>query len=195
MTPPRQLVLASSSPYRRALLDRLGLPFITASPGLDESRSPSEAPDTYVRRLAQAKAEAVARAHPRAIVVGSDQTCVRNGVMLGKPQSLREGVEQLLAASGSTVRFLTALCVLDARDGSVQADVIPYSVSFRTLDRSSVERYLAREPALDSAGSFHAEGLGISLFDSMEGNDPTALIGLPLIALCRALRRLGFEIP
>ncbi len=195
MTTPRPLVLASSSPYRHALLQRLGLPFIAVSPGLDESRRPSEPPETYVGRLARAKATTVSREHPQAVIVGSDQTCVRNDAMLGKPRSLQEGIEQLLAASGSAVRFLTALCVLDARDGSVQTEVVPYSVRFRELDQATVERYLSREPALDSAGSFHAEGLGISLFESMEGSDPTALVGLPLIALCRALRRLGYEIP
>ncbi len=190
-----RLVLASGSPYRRALLDRLGLSFICDAPGIDEARKEHEPPVDYVARLAREKAQAVAHRHPQGLIIGSDQAAVRDETLLGKPGTLERARAQLLAASGRRVTFLTGLCLLDAASGECQLDVVPYAVMFRELDELTVERYLAREPALDAAGSFHAEGLGVSLFTAMEGEDPTALIGLPLIRLTDFLRRAGITVP
>ncbi len=188
-------MLASSSVHRRALLDRLLLPYSVRVPGVDEQLLPGESPDNYVRRLAHAKAAAVADADERAVIIGSDQAAVLNERVLGKPGSHEEAARQLLDASGREVLFQTGLCVLDTRDGHVSIDVIPFKVRFRDLDPPTVERYLEREPAYDAAGSFHAEGLGITLFRAMEGEDPTALVGLPLICLSHRLRERGFILP
>ena len=189
------LVLASGSNHRRALLERLLLDFTVDPPEIDESRRPEEQPDHYVSRLAAEKAATVAARQPGAVVIGSDQACVRDGHVLGKPGSLEAAREQLLAASGKTLTFMTGLCVHDTRSDQAVTTVELVRVRFRTLDRGTVERYLSREPALDAAGSFHSEGLGISLFQAQESEDPTALVGLPLIALCRMLRSLGYRIP
>lgn len=191
----RLLVLASGSRYRRALLDRLQLDYCTDAPDIDEQPHEGEYPESYVRRLAEEKALAVARRHPESLIIGCDQAAVLDGQVLGKPGSTERAQAQLLAASGRTTRFLTGLCVLDARSGRRQLDVVPFEVRFRELDEPAVRRYLEKEPAIDAAGSFHAEGLGISLFTAMHGEDPTALIGLPLIRLCEFLRNAGVAIP
>lgn len=194
MTHPA-IVLASGSPHRAALLRRLFAEFHVDAPDVDESREPEETADRYVTRLAEIKARAVSGRHPDSLVIGSDQACVLGEQILGKPASHREAVAQLLEASGRTVTFVTGLCIINTTTGDSQVDVVPVRVRFRRLTEEPVERYLAREPAYDSAGSFHAEGLGISLFERIEGGDPTALVGLPLIRLVSMMAAEGVEVP
>jgi 7-methyl-GTP pyrophosphatase len=190
----RRLVLASTSPYRRELLARLGVSFVAEPPGVDEMPLSGEQPSTLVARLAEAKARAVAARHPDALVIGSDQVAVLDGRALGKPGTAAATERQLSSASGRIVEFLTGLCLADTRSGRVQVEVVPYRVRFRTLSGAEIEAYVAREKPFDCAGGFKAEGLGISLFESMEGADPTSLIGLPLIRLCVMLRRAGVDV-
>lgn len=191
--------MASTSAYRRALLERLGLPFSTVRPEVDESPRPGELPQTLAERLALAKAEAVlARIESDgpadAWVIGSDQVAELDGEPLGKPGSHAAAVEQLRAMSGREVRFLTALCLAGSGGRRLQTLDIT-TVSFRALSDDEIERYVAREQPLDCAGSFKSEGLGIALFDSIDNRDPTALIGLPLIATAQLLREAGFVVP
>lgn len=188
-----QIILASSSPFRRALLERLGLPFSTVSPDLDERREPDESPEAMVQRLSAAKAAAVLQEHPGALVIGSDQAAVLGGKVLGKPGGHPQAVNQLSACSGREVFFHTGLCVLGG--GLELSHMDCTRVRFRELTDDEIERYLKREQPYQSAGSFKVEGLGISLFESVDSEDPTALIGLPLIALCRLLRQAGISIP
>lgn len=195
MHPPPLLILASSSPYRRELLARLGLPFQHHSPDIDESRHPGESAEDMVRRLAREKAQAVADAFGPGLVLGSDQCAVRGTEILGKPGDTETAVAQLAAASGKEVIFLTAVCVLDASSGVKREDLDETRVRFRELEENEIRRYLARENALDCAGSFKSEGLGITLFEAIENRDPTALMGLPLIATARILREFGYELP
>ncbi|MCU0935248.1 MAG: Maf family nucleotide pyrophosphatase [Gammaproteobacteria bacterium] len=190
----REIVLASTSPYRRELLVRLGLPFRVVSPSIDESARPGETPAALVRRLAEEKARAVAGAYPGALIVGSDQVAVLDGEVLGKPGTPERAVQQLGRASGRRVEFLTGLCLLDAGSGAAQVDVVPYAVVFRPLGAEQVRRYLEREQPYDAAGSFKSEGLGIALFERMEGEDPTALVGLPLIRLTEMLATAGVDV-
>jgi MAF protein len=190
----RALVLASTSPYRRELLARLGLPFTTAYPGTDERPMPGESAGDRVRRLAEAKARAVADAHPGAVIIGSDQLALAEGQVLGKPGGHARAVAQLSACAGRTVQFLTALCVLDTAGDRVQVDTVPFRVHFRALSPAQIEGYLLRERPYDAAGSFKSEGLGIALFERMEGEDPTALVGLPLIRLVRMLAAAGLDV-
>lgn len=190
-----RLVLASSSPHRHALLDRLGLAYRIDAPDIDESRLPDESPRDYVARLALAKAEAVRPRHPHALVIGSDQAAVRDGAVLGKPGNHARAAEQLAAASGRSVLFLTGLSVLDAASGRARTEVVPFTVHFRPLSAETIERYLRAERPYGCAGSFMSEGLGISLFERLEGDDPTALIGLPLITLVSLLAAEGVHIP
>ncbi|HHM06419.1 MAG TPA: septum formation inhibitor Maf [Gammaproteobacteria bacterium] len=190
----RKLVLASTSPYRRALLARLQLPFETACPEVDETPLPSEPPEQLVARLAELKARAVAPRFPDALIIGSDQLAVRGGKTLGKPGGFDAAKAQLLAASGKTVRFLTGLCLLDSPTGQAQVTVVPYSVVFRALDEAQIERYLHREQPYHCAGAFKSEGLGIALFKQMEGTDPNALVGLPLIKLISMLECAGVHV-
>lgn len=194
MTPtstPVPLILASTSPYRRALLERLGLPFSTAAPDVDEHRHPGESPADLVRRLAEAKARAVALNHPDALIIGSDQVACLDDAILGKPGDHQTAITQLERASGRCVLFQTGLCVLDARSDRVQTLVEPFRVHFRVLSRARIEGYLERERPYDCAGSFKSEGLGIALFERLEGDDPNALIGLPLIRLIPLLEAAG----
>ncbi|HEX5339343.1 MAG TPA: Maf family nucleotide pyrophosphatase [Gammaproteobacteria bacterium] len=188
-----QLILASSSRFRRALLERLKLPFSVESPGLDESRLDGETPQAMVRRLSQAKAACIAERHPDALVIGSDQAAVLDGMTLGKPGHHAQAVAQLSACSGREVTFYTGLCLLRGNLSPVYLDTT--RVIFRTLAGDEIDRYLGTEQPYQSAGSFKAEGLGISLFESIHSDDPTALVGLPLIALCRLLRQAGFTLP
>lgn len=189
------LILASTSPYRRALLARFALPFEVARPEVDETPGPGESPETLATRLAQAKAEDVlARAGGDAWTIGSDQVATFDGKPLGKPGTVDAAIAQLAAMSGREVRFLTALCLAGPAGRRLQALDIT-TVRFRTLGRDEIERYVAREQPLDCAGSFKSEGLGIALFESIENRDPTALIGLPLIATARLLREAGFVLP
>jgi septum formation protein len=191
---PRELVLASTSPYRRDLLARLGLPFRTIAPDVDETPLPGEFPDRLVHRLAAAKARSVGPLCQGAIVIGSDQVAVLDGERIGKPGGHERAVEQLLRASGRRVEFLTGLAVLDTATDACQVDVVPFAVQFRPLHRPRIERYLARERPYDAAGSFKSEGLGVALFERMEGEDPTALIGLPLIRLTSMLAEAGLDV-
>ena len=191
--PPVTLVLASTSPYRRELLSRLGLPFSVASPDTDESPLPGEAAETLALRLAEAKARAVAAAYPQALIIGSDQVAIANGKIYGKPGTHERAVAQLQELSGQSVNFYTALCLYDSRNDSRQICGVPTQVKFRSLSNSEIENYLAREPAYNCAGSAKSEGLGIALLDSLSGDDPNALVGLPLIALCAMLRQAGMN--
>ena len=188
------IVLASSSPYRQTLLQRLGLRFAVAVPAIDETPHAGETAHALVSRLAEAKVRAVAPAHPDAVIIGSDQAAVLDRTILGKPGSEQNALAQLRAASGRGVQFLTGLCVYDGRRGESQVDVVPYTVYFRALSEAEIAAYVKRERPLDCAGSFKSEGLGVALFERMEGPDPSALIGLPLIRLTRMLRHCGVNV-
>jgi septum formation protein len=188
------LILASTSAYRRALLERLGLPFSVARPGTDETPLPGEPPQALAERLALAKAEAVlGSAADDTWVIGSDQVAELDGRPLGKPGSHAAAVAQLQSMSGREVRFLTALCLAGPDGRRLQALDIT-TVRFRKLCDDEIERYIAREQPLDCAGSFKSEGLGIALFEEIDNRDPTALIGLPMIATARLLREAGFVV-
>ena len=189
-----QLVLASTSPYRKALLKRLGLSFHTASPEVDESPLANEAPQQLVTRLAEAKARAVATQYSNALIIGSDQVAVLDGNILGKPGTHAKAVQQLQNSSGRQVTFLTGLCLLNTSNNHCHVKSVPFSVIFRTLTETQIEQYLQREKPYDCAGSFKSEGLGISLFKRMEGDDPNALIGLPLIELINLLAQEGIDV-
>lgn len=189
-----RLLLASSSPYRRQLLERLGLPFDCQSPDIDETPAPGEMPETLARRLAQGKAQALAEPAPTAqLIIGSDQVACLNGKTLGKPGDHANAKAQLAAASGQTVTFYTGLCLHDNRTGTSETRCDTYRVHFRTLSEAQIEHYLIRETPYDCAGSFKAEGLGIRLFERMEGADPNSLIGLPLITLTDLLLSAGVD--
>lgn len=190
------LVLASSSPFRHELLGRLGLKFLCDNPDIDESPQPDEPASELVQRLALGKAQAVAKRHPSSLVIGSDQVAVfENGTILGKPGSAERAVEQLLQASGSSVTFLTGLCLYNAGSGNYQLCCEPFQVHFRELSRATIESYIKKEQPLNCAGSFKSEGLGITLFRRLEGDDPNALIGLPLIRLTDMLIAEGIALP
>jgi len=191
----RPLILASSSPYRRELLQRLRLPFECASPDIDESPLPGESAEQLVRRLAEAKARALAARFPEHLIIGSDQAAVQGQAILGKPHTLGRAMEQLKASSGSSVSFLTGLALLDSASGRCQVDCIPFRVHFRELDEARIRRYLEAEQPFDCAGSFKAEGLGASLFRATEGEDGTSLVGLPLIRLVDMLLAEGVQVP
>lgn len=189
-----KLVLASTSPYRRELLQRLGLPFETANPRTDESPLPGEAPEALALRLSEAKARAVADEFPEALIIGSDQVAVMDGRIFGKPRDHGRAVEQLRLLRGRTVNFFTGLCLVNARTGQAQVRGVPTLVSFRDLSDQEIENYLRREQPYNCAGAAKSEGLGIALLERMEGEDPNALVGLPLIALCDMLRAEGVKI-
>ena len=190
----RLLVLASTSRYRRELLERLKMPFEAVPPGVDETSLPGEAPRETALRLAEAKARAVARRYATALVIGSDQVADLDGRPVGKPGDRATATKQLTKLSGRTVVFHTGVAVVDAQSGRCQAELVAVSSTFRTLTAAQIERYLDREPAYDCAGAVRSEALGIALFESIRSDDPTALIGLPLIALARLLRAEGFEV-
>ncbi|HET7547557.1 MAG TPA: Maf family nucleotide pyrophosphatase [Usitatibacter sp.] len=188
------LVLASSSPYRRQLLSRLGLPFESWSPDIDEAPLAGEAPRATAIRLARAKAQAGEARFPGAWIIGSDQVAELDGRPIGKPGTLANARRQLRELSGRSALFHTALC-LSRASARVRERVVTTDVAFRALSDAEIERYLAREPALDCAGSAKSEALGVSLLARLRGDDPTALVGLPLIALGEMLRAEGFEVP
>ena len=188
-------ILASTSPYRRALLERLRLPFDCEPPGCDEQRQPGEAADALAMRLARLKAEAVAAHRPGCIVIGSDQVAIRGEEVLGKPGSVERCIEQLRRSSGRDVTFLTAVHVIDGRHGRTESHLDRTRVVFRPLDDGEITRYVAADRPLDCAGGFKAESLGIALFERIESADPTALTGLPLVWLSGALRRAGIPVP
>ncbi len=189
-----RLVLASTSRYRRELLERLRLPFDVARPEADETPLPGEAPAALAARLAHAKAAAVAALAPGAWVIGSDQVAELDGAPLGKPGGREAAIAQLASMSGRTIAFHTAVCLLRAGDAPHAAEDVT-RVRFRRLERAEIERYVDAEQPFDCAGSFKSEGLGIALFDAIESSDPTALVGLPLIATARLLRQAGFALP
>jgi len=188
------LILASTSRYRAELLRRLGIDFTTVAPHVDETVLADEAPRACAIRLAAAKARAVAQDHAGRCVIGSDQVAEFDGAVLGKPGTRERARAQLQRFSGQTVAFHTALCVIDAQAGQ-QSAIDTTTVTFRPLSQDEIERYLDREQVLDCAGSFRSEGLGISLFERVQSDDPSALIGLPLIATARLLRAAGYELP
>lgn len=192
--PPRHLVLASTSPFRRELLGRLGLAFETAAPQTDEAPKPGEEPVRLVRRLAEAKARAVSSGYPTSVIIGSDQVACIDGSILGKPGTRDRAVEQLRQASGRSVDFFTGLCVLDASTGQARTVVEPFRVHFRQLTDRQIAHYLDREAPFNCAGSFKSEGLGIALFRHLEGEDPNALVGLPLIRLVDLLAETGIDV-
>lgn len=187
-----KLLLASSSPYRRELLARLGMPFTWASPAVAEKRLPEEQAAAMVERLAREKAQALLTSHPEHIIIGSDQAASLDEEVLGKPMNAANAVEQLLRCSGRTVTFFTAICVT-APDQPQQTRTNTTLVRFRQLSRSQAEYYIRKEQPLDCAGSFKCEGLGITLFESISSDDPTALIGLPLIQLTSMLINVGVD--
>jgi septum formation protein len=191
----RTLVLGSTSRYRAELLRRLCERFEQASPGIDEAALPGEPPDERACRLAVAKAEAVAQHYPDSLVIGSDQVAELDGLVLDKPGTIERAHAQLRLGAGRTLRFHTALCLLDGRNGTQYVHVDLTRATFRPLSDEEIARYIARELPLDCAGSFKCEGLGISLFERIESEDPTALVGLPLIALARMLRESGYPVP
>ena len=196
-SPPQQrpLVLGSTSRYRRELLERLNLPFDVTAPEVDETPLPGEAPRSLALRLALAKARAVAQLHPDAVVIGSDQVADLAGEPLGKPGHHERAVAQLRQMRGQTVVFQTAVAVVCAATGFEQIDLAPVEVKFRELSDAEIERYLRAEQPYDCAGSAKSEGLGIALLDAIHSDDPTALIGLPLIRTCRMLRAAGLVLP
>lgn len=186
-----QLILASTSPYRRQLLQRLQLPFTCEPPGTDETPLANETPAALAQRLACAKAQSVSETHPDALVIGSDQVAALENQLLHKPGDHRRATRQLQACSGQNVVFHTGLCLMRAQDSLCLSCVIPFEVQFRVLSDLQIQRYLERDQPYDCAGSFKVESLGITLFERMAGEDPTALEGLPLIALTSLLQRAG----
>lgn len=191
----RTLVLGSTSRYRRELLQRLGLSFDVVGPEVDETPLQGESPASTARRLALAKARAVARRHPDAVVIGSDQVADLDGEALGKPGTHERAVAQLQRMQGRTVLFHTALAVVCVASGFEATDLAPVRVVFRQLDDDEIERYLQAEKPYDCAGSAKSEGLGIALLDRIDSDDPTALVGLPLIRTCHLLRQAGVKVP
>ncbi|WP_435101339.1 Maf family protein [Arhodomonas sp. AD133] len=189
------LILGSGSPYRAALLERLGIAFEQRAPDIDERPVAGEAPADYVRRLAENKARAAAVDTVDALVIGCDQIACLDGTIIGKPHDETAAVAQLQRASGRCVRFLVGLALHDTRTAHTDSRVEHIDAHFRELESTEIERYIQRERPFDCAGSFRAEGLGISLFRRLEGDDPNTLIGLPLIALCDMLRDRGWALP
>ncbi|HHT5115331.1 TPA: Maf family protein [Klebsiella aerogenes] len=187
------LLLASTSPWRRMLLEKLTLPFECAAPEVDETPQPGESARQLVVRLAQAKAQALASRFPQHLIIGSDQVCVLDGEIAGKPHTEENAHRQLRKASGTIVTFYTGLALYNSANGHLQTECEPFDVHFRHLSDQEIEAYIRKENPLQCAGSFKSEGLGITLFERLEGRDPNSLVGLPLIALCQMLRREGFN--
>ena len=190
-----RLVLASTSPYRQELLARLGIPFETTAPNVDESPAAGEMPQALALRLACAKAQAAQAAFPDALIIGCDQVAAVGATLLNKPGTHARAVEQLKLMSGKQIAFFTALCLLNARTLQRQTAIVPVTVHMRELGTGQIERYLQAERPYDCAGSARIEGLGITLVARLDGDDPNALIGLPLIKLCDMLRSEGVELP
>lgn len=190
----KRLILGSSSAYRKRLLQKLRIPFEVYSPDIDESVRQGEQAETLVERLAIEKARTVAESYADALIIGSDQVCVIDGEILGKPGNRQNACHQLTRASGRRVTFLTGLCLLNSGTGKYQSAVVPYSVWFRDLSQKQIEAYVDLDLPFNCAGSFKSEGLGIALFSKMEGEDPSALIGLPLICLVTMLISEGVDL-
>ncbi|SFT57423.1 MAF protein [Kosakonia arachidis] len=183
-----QIILASTSPYRRALLEKLGLAFECATPQADETPHAGEAPRHLVLRLAQEKAQSLADKYPQHLIIGSDQVCVLDGEITGKPHTEENARQQLMKARGNIVTFYTGLALYNSATGHLQTECEPFDVHFRHLSEQEIDNYIRKEHPLNCAGSFKSEGLGIALFERLEGRDPNTLVGLPLIALCQMLR-------
>ena len=188
------LLLASGSPYRKQLLERLELEFSCQAPDIDETPLPEETAEALSLRLSEAKAQALAEDYPNHLIIASDQAAQLEQTILGKPGTHKRAIEQLLACSGQAVTFYTGLCLLNTRTGKQQLDCIPFTVHFRQLNRQQIESYIKKEEPLDCAGSFKCEGLGITLFKKMSGDDPNSLTGLPLIRLTDMLLNEGISI-
>jgi len=191
----RSLILASSSPYRKMLLERLGIPFTVRSPAVDETPLPGEAPARLVERLAESKAGAIAQHSPHAVVIGSDQVAVHDGQVVGKPGDALRARRQLASFSGRQVDFLTAVSVQCLELGLRYATCVVTEVLFRDLDAREIERYVARDNPVDCAGGFKSEAAGTALLRAMRSSDPTAIVGLPLISVAEALRQAGYPVP
>lgn len=189
-----KLVLASTSSFRKTILEKLGVQFDTASPETDETALNNETPQELVERLSIAKAKAVADKISDSLVIGSDQVSVINGEIIGKPHNHENAVKQLLNASGKTVTFYTGLCLYNSKTQQYQSDVVPFDVVFRTLNEQQIENYLRKEEPYNCAGSFKSEALGIVLFEKLQGEDPNTLMGLPLIRLVKMLEQENFSI-
>lgn len=193
MASQQQLVLASTSPFRKMILEKLQLPFATCKPEVDETPLADETPQALVARLSELKARAGGEQFPDGLIIGSDQVAVINGRILGKPGDHETAVRQLREASGKVVTFYTGLCLFDAASGNAQTDVVPFNVHFRSLTDAQIEGYLQKEQPYNCAGSFKSEALGITLFEKLEGDDPNTLIGLPLIRLTAMLENAGLS--
>lgn len=189
-----KLVLASTSPFRKTILEKLNVDFDTVSPEVDETAHKNERPQQLVERLSIAKAKAVADNIDNALVIGSDQVSVINGEIIGKPHTHENAVKQLQNASGKTVTFYTGLCLYNSSTKQYQSEVVPFNVVFRELSNSQIDNYLRKETPYNCAGSFKSEALGIVLFEKLEGDDPNTLMGLPLIRLIKMLEHEGFSI-
>lgn len=190
MTP---LILASTSPFRQSLLSKLGLPFIAVAPQCDETPQSGESAQDLVQRLALAKAQALAAEYPNHWIIGSDQVCVLDGTITGKPHTVENACKQLAAASGKVITFYTGLALIQPQSGRQQVICEPFKVHFRTLSPDEIRCYVEKEQPLNCAGSFKSEGMGICLFEQLEGRDPNTLIGLPLISLNEMLRKVGIN--
>ena len=189
------LVLASTSPYRRMLLEKLGIPFECAAPEVDETPQPGESPRHLVMRLAKEKAQSLAARYPSHLIIGSDQVCVLDGVITGKPHTEENARLQLKKASGNVVTFYTGLALYNSANGHLQTECEPFDVHFRHLSEQEIDNYVRKERPLHCAGSFKSEGLGIVLFERFEGRDPNTLIGLPLMGLIDMLTTWGVKLP
>ena len=194
MNPTLPLILASTSPYRKALLQQLHLEFACANPKTDETPLPHEPVAQMVMRLAQSKAKAAADEHPQALIIGADQSAALDGTVLTKPGDRTNAVKQLRAVSGQRVTFHTGLCLFNSHSGTIQTASVPFTVVFRELSDATIEAYLDKEQPYNCLGSFKSEGLGVALLQRFEGDDPNALIGLPLIQLNTFLKNEGVEI-
>ena len=189
-----KLVLGSTSPFRKALLERLHIDFVCDSPDIDETPLPNEPVEEMVIRLAIVKAQAISQRHPESLIIGSDQSAVLNGKKLSKPGNFENAFKQLTRASGQKITFQTGLCLLNSATGNIQSVCVPYTVVFKTLTPTMIKNYLHKEEPYNCAGSFKSEALGIALFERFEGSDPNALIGLPLIELVNFLDNEGLSI-
>ncbi len=192
--PAPTLILASSSPYRSKLLERLRIPFEITGPDVDETPLAGELPEQLVQRLAVSKAQTVAQVRPGTLVIGADQVAVHDGTIVGKPRDHQQAVAQLHQASGNKITLITGLALVHADSGRIQNAVIPFSIVFRRLSGPQIESYLQKEQPYDCTGSVKAEGLGVTLLERFEGDDPSALIGLPLIRLVRMLENEGINL-
>lgn len=189
-----KIILGSSSPFRKALLEKLRINFSTANPNIDESKIAGESAPELVARLSVAKAKKIAQEHPHALIIGSDQVATIDGDILGKSGNTNKAFAQLQRFSGKVVDFYTGLCLLNSQTGDYQLEVVPFKVHFRDLNDTEIKGYIEREQPFNCAGSFQAEGLGVALFEKLEGDDPNTLIGLPLMRLSQMLTNQGINV-